>query len=541
MKLIKPIAWLLVFCVFTNKIFCQTNTILNYLPTDAKTIIKINPASLGQKIKWDELMKYKMFEDLLRKTPEQGKEFLNNPSHTGIDLSKGFFVVIPANKNDKKPQPVFFAIPKDTAQVALMMSKLNPERKIVKLGNGKLMIDNNIATAWNHDVLVITGYDSTAKTVNDTKGQLSADAMKVKQLTEKCKSLLTKRQAAFSNEQFLSLLSEQGDLLFWTDNTMQSQSQKNNKAMDALAMMNKGLMRKGNYTSGIMNFENGKVVANMKQHLPASLDSIYKKYPLKKLNASLVQKLPTGHPIVLCSFSISPEMLRDNLATSGAGKMLDSMSKQKTRIEDLLPAIKGDLTMAVLKTDDVAAEDSFTKNMNGFQVFIAGTINDKEKFKNLTNLINSKKQDSGTNAKKPKPSILSNDSIFVLSLSPIAAQKFMASAGTNAEMGKLIEPYKNYPSALVIDLRTVLGIVMQPMARGKSEEQAKQASEVMSTFDKMVGYGGQHDNSSISSTLELVLVNKDENSLKQFLNLIDLFYAMKHKGSTAYNNSMRPN
>jgi hypothetical protein len=364
--------------------------------------------------------------------------------------------------------------------------------------------------------------------------------MKVKQLTDKCKSLLTKRQAAFNNEQFLSLLSAQGDVLFWTDNTLQSQPQKNNKAMDALAMMNKSLMRKGNYTSGILNFENGKVVAQMKQHLPASLDSLYNKYPLKNLNTALVQKLPIGHPIVLCSFSISPEMLLDNLATSGAGKMLDSMSKQKTKIEDLLPAIKGDFTMAVLKTDEIAEEDSFTRNMNGFQVFITGTINDKEKFKNLRSLVEGKKQDSTTNAKKPKPFILSNDSIFVVSMSPVAAQKFMASAGTNAEMGKLIAPYKNYPSAVVINLRTVLGIVMQPMAKGKSEEQAKQASEVLGTFDKMIGYGGQHDNSSISSTLELVLVNTDENSLKQFLNLIDLFYSMKHKGSTAYNDRARP-
>jgi hypothetical protein len=85
-----------------------------------------------------------------------------------------------------------------------------------------------------------------------------------------------------------------------------------------------------------------------------------------------------------------------------------------------------------------------------------------------------------------------------------------------------------------------MGLAMQS-AKGRSEEEAKRASEVLDTFDKLVGYGGQHDNKSILSTLELVLVNKDENSLKQFLNLIDLFYSMKHKGSTAYNNRVHLN
>jgi hypothetical protein len=60
-------------------IYSQTNTVLNYLPKDAKVIIKLNPASLGQKIKWEELIKYKMFEDLIKEAPE-AKDFLRDPS-----------------------------------------------------------------------------------------------------------------------------------------------------------------------------------------------------------------------------------------------------------------------------------------------------------------------------------------------------------------------------------------------------------------------------------------------------------------------------
>ena len=75
---------------------------------------------------------------------------------------------------------------------------------------------------------------------------------------------------------------------------------------------------------------------------------------------------------------------------------------------------------------------------------------------------------------------------------------------------------------------------MQTLTKGKSEEDAKQASEVLGMFDKLISYGGEYNNNSTSSTVELTLTNKDENSLRQFLNLLNLIYSMKPKPSTAY-------
>jgi hypothetical protein len=102
-------------------------------------------------------------------------------------------------------------------------------------------------------------------------------------------------------------------------------------------------------------------------------------------------------------------------------------------------------------------------------------------------------------------------------------------------MEKMVEPYKDNPSAFIIDLRTVFGFAMQSMLKNKTEEEVKQASQVLGMFDKIVSYGGQHDNKFVSRTVELTLTNKDENSLKQFMNLLNLFYSLKPKASTAYN------
>jgi len=535
MKQIKRIAVTLLASCYAALIYAQSNPIVNYLPAEAKMIVKINSASLGQKMKWEELTQYKMFQDLVKKMPGEGQEFLSNPAHSGIDISKGFFVVL-TSKSSEKVRPVFYAIPKDTSQIASMMRKLNPGRKIVKTGNGQLMADSNVAVGWNRDIFVITMYDSSEKIARESSlAKLPFALRKVRALTEKCKTLLTKRQTPFDNPRFISLLNESGDVLVWIDNSTASMARKGNKAVEALNVFNKGFMRKGDFTAGVINFENGRVLMKVKQYLTAAVDSMYNKFPPTNLNPGLLRKLPDGHIILLSSFVFSPEMMQENLARAGSDKLIDSATKNKVKTSDILSAIKGDITIAATRVTQVPEDDSFTRKLGGIALFVSGTINNKEKFKDLSGLVMS--ENDSTKHRKQKPVILSNDSIFVVSLSPIAAQNFLASQGANEEAEKLIHPYLDNPSAFVIDLRTIFGIVSQSMARGKSEEENRQVSEVLGMFDKLVSYGGQHASGALTSTGELILTNKDENSLKQFMKLLDLSYSLKRKKGIAQNNS----
>ena len=540
MKAFKPLIILLFTCSQTLCIFSQSNTVLNYLPEDAKMIIKINPASLGQKVKWEELLKSKMFADLIKEAGTEGKEFLKNPAQSGVDLSQGIYVLIPANKNNKKPEPVLYGITKDTAQFASMVKKLTPGKRPVKTGNGKLIIDKNTAIAWNNEIFILTGNTQKQVTSATAKQVEAAELTRAKQLTERCKTLLKKRQTPFNNASFKSVLMEEGDVYLWINNNVQVPVQKKKKSPEILEMLSKNIMRSGNYTSGIVKFENGKVSMQMKRYISASLDSVYKKYPLKNINTELLKKLPAGQPIFLYSFSFSPEMINEMFVKAGADKYIDSISKKKIKMADIVPAIKGDASLAVVKVYEFTEEDSVTQAMNGLQLFLAGSINDKEKFKNLNALLQKQKEDTAKNipAKKMKPFIFFNDSIFVVSLSQIAAQKFLASPGNNEDMAKLIEPYKNYTGAFIIDLKTIFGFAMQPMLKNKSEEEAKQASAVLNMFEKVVSYGGQYDNQSLSSTTELILADRDENSLKQFINLLEVFYKMGNKKSTTSDQSL---
>src|SRR5205814_1840639 len=265
MRTIRPILILLFASAKSLMIFSQNSSVLNYLPADAKTIIKINPGRLSKQITWQELKDSKMFQEMMKDFPENGKEFLNDPGRTGIDLAKGFFLVMPKNMTSEKLDPVFYAIPKDTSQIASMVRKIFPGKRTVKTGNGKLIVDKHTALAWNNEIIILTGDDAKKDSSNRTKTN-NTESTRLRQLQDRTKLLLTSRQNPPANEALTSLVKEDGDLLFWTNNTIPSQAGGKTQIPKAFGMLNQGFMRKGDFMAGVIKFENGKVIAQMKQY-----------------------------------------------------------------------------------------------------------------------------------------------------------------------------------------------------------------------------------------------------------------------------------
>ena len=203
MRTIRPSLILLFASLKSMLIFSQNSNVLNYLPADAKMIIKINPGRLSKQITWQELRYSKMFQEMMKDFPENGKEFLNDPARTGIDLSKGFFLVMPNNMTSQKLDPVFFAVPKDTAQIASMVRKIFPGKRTEKAGNGKLIVDKHTALAWNNQVIILTGDDAKKDSSNRTKTN-NTELTRLRQLQDRMKMLLTTRQKTPGNETFAS-------------------------------------------------------------------------------------------------------------------------------------------------------------------------------------------------------------------------------------------------------------------------------------------------------------------------------------------------
>lgn len=289
MRSIKPITnLLLTFCILSTT-YSQVNPVLNYFPSKPKIIFKLNPGSLKQKIKWDEILQYKMFQDAMKETTDKEKDFLTDPSQMGLDLEQGIFVVITQAKINNAPDPVLYCIPKDTAQFARALKKLSNGKRLIKTAKGNLLVTKNAVVAWNNEIVIITG-ESKEKFSGTTRTKEIPASEITKRLTEKGKAFLNRSTTPFSNDKFVSLLQQQGDMLFWVDNSLSQEKTANTKFP---FFFDQNLL-KGNYSASVVNFENGEVVMKMKQYVSESLDSLYKKYPLKNISTELIKKLPPG-------------------------------------------------------------------------------------------------------------------------------------------------------------------------------------------------------------------------------------------------------
>lgn len=520
MKTNKLLITSLIFCFITSSVFSQTNTVLSYLPENFKLVAKINPVSLLLKVRLDELSKNKMFEDLMKNAPANGKQVLGNPLQSGINFGKGIFIVN-AEMNDK-PEIVFYAVPSNTTQLEATIKKIFPDKSPVKIGENNLIVNKHMAIAWNNEILIMTG-DEPKKDSSETDE--ASESLRIKELTDRCTSLMTKHEP-LQNDYLLSVINDQSDFSFCRNNMIKPHSDKKTSAL--LNMFGQNTINKGAYSVASINFENGKIVVAMKQFVDRATNSLFNKYVTASINAGLLKKLPSGNPIILCSFSLPLELIKESMSKISGEKGPSEDDKKK--MDEIFSSVKGDLMVAIMKANDVPAEDTVTKSMGGMEVFIAGGISDKEKFKALNDLLESKSQKSSEKNPlgKTKPVIFSNETSFVISLSPYLAQQFLT-ATDNKEISELIEPYKNNPSFFMIDLKTVFGFMMQSFAKGKSEEDMKQATEVIGLFDKLIAYSSSHTDKYIETKAELTLTNKDENSFMQFLNLINVMYSMKPK------------
>jgi hypothetical protein len=527
---------LLAALIVTQTVQAQQSSLQAYLPADARAIINLNLPSLASKMKWQDIQSLPFFEEALKDAPLQMQEFLKNPASTGINFLGGFYIVLHADTKDKsKSVSYLYGLVADTAKFAATLQQTAPNQKIKTFGKLKLLENKSNAIAWTPEVFVIPmtrkkGMD-VKKTVNDTK-----------QLLNTYKTLLTPvANPATTDSRFAALLKEDGDLRLWINRNKEKPDNKSKKGDQALKMLNWGMMQQGNYMAGVLRFENGKAVMQMKSYMNKTMDSLYRLYPSMTLNNNLLKKLPSGQPIALLSFGMSPEMIGALLKTTGVEKIMDSLG-QKSSVDPMkvVNSLNGDLTLAVIRAHEYDEKDTVTAALNGLQIFLAASVKNKSGLEPLLNLLQKPKEvkkDEEGNEIKPsgpfgslKPSFILNDSFFVVSISSYAAEKFLQASNTN-ETAEMANPYSSHASLFALDIKSIIGFAMQMSKKktGNNEEMAR----AFDAFDRIVFYGGKYENGAALSTAEMQFSNKEENSLKQLVKLIETMAAAEMKSKKA--------
>jgi hypothetical protein len=520
----------------------QENPLPAYFPADAKAVININLLSLGSRMSWQEIQQLSFFDEAIKDAPLQVQEFMKDPASCGINFKSDLFIVLlPDTKNKTKSTPVLYGQIADSAKFVAFMQKMSPKQKITSVGKLKLLVDDKQTVAWTSNVFVMP-FSKDKKSPVATKTNKTAatrPTTNVASLSKQYQQLLTPATKSLSTDsRFIDLTKESGDIRFWVNRNTEKPKGKGSKKDEMLKMMNWSMMQQGNYMAGVVRFENGKLVAQMKSYMNNTLDSLYRLYPATSLNSNVFRKFPPGQPVALISFSMSPAMIGAMLKTTGADKMLDSITK-KSSVKPLEVAggINGDITLAVIRAHEYDEKDTITAALNGVQLFLAASVKDKSKVQPLLDVLQKPKEpkkDEEGNEIKPsgpfgglKPTFLLSDSFLVMSISPLAAEKFLAANSEN-DMATLASSYTSHSSIFALDLKTIINFAM---AMGKNKNKSGDASKMFESLERLVIYGGKYENGAAISTAELQFANKEENSLKQLIKLIETAASMDKKKS----------
>ncbi len=549
-KFLLPIAAML----WQSLAFSQSNPLLKYIPADASMVMHIDAKRLGSKIPEETFRQSFMYREMM-KDPKAPFQFFKEPGKIGLDISSGIIMAFQYEKPEKMEEERFerstpeFHIFIKLSDAALFTSKMqelmkgNEEEDKVQIeiyGTNRLVLSGGAMVAgWNNEVFVISnGYSNELRKVIREQFSSFGDSATPNRLDmERIKADLIKgqRNMAFdlltpkpqgsiqSNPYFNEVMHREADIQLWTSG---GGSPLTGKMVPFADLLNKLETVSGKNKTAIVNFENGKIVAQSSNVPEGIVADIYKKYPTSPQNMDLVKRLPAGTVLGLANFSFNQEMAGELLQRTGLLQLLDSF---KTKIPfdlSLVPGtFKSNIMIAAVKTDPTTTTDEIVKKMDGVQLIIALPIADKARFQQLKpavlsawNSLNKNSEDEIVTMKQPKGLYAKHsDDMLVLSLSPTTAATYLASPGTG-ETPAVLQEYSKYPMVASINFRQILSSILNK----KMEEQGKDGllATMVGKFDQVLAYGGIYENGSINSMIEFRFSNQQENSFQQLFELI---------------------
>ena len=524
----------------------KTNTQGKYIPSDASFVLQVNGKSLSSKLPWDEVKQNPLFKDanIDSTVPSGMKMLLNNPDSVGIDAGAD----------------LIFFVEKDSigGYVALEGSIKNEElfktfnKQVTENGtesekDGVNFISKSpLCVGYSKDKFVYVYDAPQIKQIGSfTKGmgQNTNDVVpgRTRDIGGTCKAIfaLNESNTLAKNERFGKLMGESGDIHLWINGEELLKGAPGNPMM---AMVDMDKFYKGTVTTASVNFNNGKIIMDAKSYVSDDVAKIYKKYTGGKISEEMIKRMPGKDVDGLMAINFNPEVIREVLKIAGLDGVANSgMSRVGFTMDDVIKAFKGDVFFGVsdfaMKTD-TSNGAMYTGEKPVFNFVFATSIGDKDAFNKV---INAGKKQMGDTADFPF-AYNSNGTYFAVANSKENADKYLASTNTNFDF---ISKINGQAFGGYLNIQSLMKAFAGEATKDSSGKAALDAS--MKFWDNISMKGGDMSSDAITQTVEINLVDKTTNSLKQLnqyaSKLSEIYKATKEKQKAdmmAYEDSMPP-
>lgn len=514
MKSFLKIFFSLCTLIFLLSSCSKKNEIGKMIPSDALFVAQVNIKSLSSKVSWNEIKQTSIYKKMHADSAggEWKSKILDNPSSTGIDFDDGL---------------VFFAVKHPGEQYAAAEGKIknekdfesfnknfDPSQTVRKEGDIKILTlkDKNVV-GWNDDRFVYVmnpqfrgGMAMESGASDNVNTDLSAVCVKLFSL--KSDSSLA------GNDKFKSLLSENGDAHLWQNTEAIVNS---SASMGMLGMLKLDAFTKDNISTYTINFDKGKINVAQKMFLSKDLTDIVKKYMGNSINMQMIKKIPSQNVFGLLAFNFKPEGITEVIKLTGADGIVNSYAQKfGFNLDDFSKATNGDWLISF--SDLKLNQDSGNFNPTGFNYLFSAGISDKTSLQKMVDA--AKKMTSLMNDSAANFAI--NDKIFAISNNNSLSSQYLNSSADNKY--SFADKISGHPVGFFLDLHQLMTQFSDLKAAENSRKEMLDLA--LKTWDNIIYTGGEFKDKGFTFTMDINLLNKDTNSLKQLTNYLDQMYKM---------------
>ncbi|MEP6466625.1 MAG: DUF4836 family protein [Parafilimonas sp.] len=489
-----------------------------YVPKDASVVLTIDPKSVMDKISSSGITIDSIANMFTKKDNDYALRW-NDIKNSGIDLSQSIYLFSKQTnsvQNGNVSNNGIIAEVQDAAKLEAFLKKEKVGTDVLSGGKYKyIALGNDFVAGWTDKVLIIsavTGGNAAPGTYSTGEGTLSQ-----LQLT----TLFGQEESASiaAADGFNDMLSKKGDMYFYTN------AYANLSTNPMLGMSKISSLIEGSYTSGTVDFENGKIVANATTHNSKALADILSKYSSKEIDKSMVTKFPdnvTGFGVV----SFNPKILLDILHYVGFDIMANGyVSQMGFTLDDVMNAFSGDIAFAASNISIKQNNSPDMNNMNADEknkYLLIMRIGDKTSFdKVMAALVNkhllSKNGDQyqlGTSGGHSF-TIETSGNDFLVGSGDDLIKMYESGNGKSNLPGDVEKEMNNKSMAMYVDVNAILKNININDTSGE-----KSLMLAQSTFKNFTASSSKGDGKTIDGNFTLNFVNTNENSLASLTKFI---------------------
>jgi len=491
----------------------KTNKQGRYLPKDAGFVLHIDGASLNAKLPWSEIKQNPLFQQLYADsaTPVFIKQALDSPDNSGIDIKGDLAFYV---QNDTTGSiAAFTGTIKDAEKFRLFNLDATKGGSESEKDGIKFISKSPVCVGYNKERFLYIINHENYDFVNHQQG-------KARDLLTTCSGLfdLKESNSLGENEKFTALVKTTGDLHIW----MNAENTANLKGFNMkMPMMDLNKLTKGNITTAIVNFENGKILIATKSYAGKEMADFYKKFSGKNFDEEMVKRLPTKDVAAVFALGYNPEAINDFIKVLGLEGLTPLVPKfAGFSVEEFIKANKGDVVIAIgdfktKKDSPYVTKDSLgSPTMHG-ELFntipdftFVTSVGDKDAFNKL---IKAGEKFSGPFLTAFNISYNTDGKYFALSNSKENVDKYFEKTSSNNF--DFLSKISGNPLGGYINFQYIMKAFESDITKDSTAKLIYDAS--LKTWDNAFIKGGNYDDGGITQSIEINLMDKNTNSLKQ--------------------------